>query len=187
MAGLVVSSCTTNIEPSPQPGILKVTFQADSADTVIVIQNQTVRISSRDYFGVTIAQGIAYSGDEFAFLYTNPNNYSLAPVTYNIFEWDEDGHYQEFTIFESHVPPRTYQKIQFNMRADQVRVGFFQIPAELPPGASSSRALETSFEIFENRVTEVKIQISPFKSVTRYRDSYQFTPAMKILEVIYHK
>jgi len=183
---MCLSSCTTGIESSPQPGIVRVTLQSDQADTQIVILNQTLRVSSRDYFGVTITQGKVYSGEKYAFLFKDKDSYRQEDVTYNILE-RKDGQYTKFTIFESYVPPVNYTKLQFGVTASLMKLGYFEIPVKLPDGTPLLKDLDISFQVYENRVTEVSVQLSPFKSVKRYRDSYQFTREMKVTEIIYHR
>ncbi|MFQ6674788.1 MAG: hypothetical protein ACE5LH_00440, partial [Fidelibacterota bacterium] len=64
-----------------------------------------------------------------------------------------------------------------------VQVGNLYIPVTLPPGTGSLVDLYRDFAVFENRTTAVSIRISPFKSVTRYRDSFYFTPVIEIVEI----
>lgn len=50
-------SCITGVEPSPEPGIFRVTLQSNPADSFIVIQMDTLTVSKNDWFVVTIYQG----------------------------------------------------------------------------------------------------------------------------------
>jgi len=183
---LWLSSCSTGIESSPKPGILRVTLQSAPADTQITILNRTFTVSEGDFFGVTIFQGKVYSGEQFAFLFKDKNSYRQEDVTYNIVERKE-GQYVLFTIFESYVPPGNYSKLQFGVTGSLVKLGYLEIPVKLPEGTTSMKDLPYEFRIDENQVTEINVLISPFKSVNRYRDSYQFTREMTITGVTYHK
>src|SRR5690606_39362259 len=62
LAFLVVTGvgCDTGVQESPEPGVLRVTMQADPADTTIVIAGQVLTVSPSDSFGVTIYQGRAF-------------------------------------------------------------------------------------------------------------------------------
>lgn len=179
-------NCSTGIESSPKPGILRVTLQSDPADTQITVLSRTFTVSEGDFFGVTIFQGKVYSGERFAFLFKDKNSYRQEDVTYNILERKE-GQYALFTIFESYVPPGNYNKLQFGVTGSLVKLGYLEIPVKLPEGTTSMKDLPYEFRVDENQVTEINVLISPFKSVSRYRDSYQFTREMTITGVTYHK
>lgn len=183
---ILLSQCSTDIQRSPDPGVLKVILYSDPADTQIVILNKKFIVSGSDYYGVTVFQGKIYSGDKFAFLYKDKMSYRQEDVTYNIIE-RQDGRYKEFTIFDSYVPPGEFNSLQFGLSSNQVKIGYLEIPVRLPPGANPIRKLEQGFTIYENQITEIKVQISPFKSVKRYRDSYQFVPELKIVEINHYK
>lgn len=184
LVGGLFLSCSTGVEPSPDPGILRVVLQSDPADTTIVIVNNTYGVSVVDSFGVTIFQGKAYHDSIFSTLYRTPESTRQEDLNYNIAEL-ENGGYKKITIFESYVPPEKYQRIQFGIQANILKLlGFILVEIESPPGASKFINLESEFQVQENRITEVTVQISPFKSIQRYRDSYQFFPQMKIIGVV---
>lgn len=182
--GLILTGCGSDITTSPQPGTLIVTLHSDPADTQIVILSKIFTVSDKDYFGTTIFQGKIFSGDKFAFLYKDKNSYRQEDVTYNIIERKE-GQYTQVTIFDSYVPPGDYTNLQFGVTGSLVKIGYLEIPVKLPAGTTPMRDLEQNFKVYENQVTEINIQISPFKSVKRYRDAYQFIPEMKIIDLSY--
>lgn len=186
LVAILLSKCATDIQTSPDPGVLKVILYSDPADTQIVILSKTFTVSSSDYFGVTVFQGKVFSGEKFAFLYKDKMSYRQEDVTYNIIERKE-GRYREFTIFDSYVPPGDYTSLQFGLNSNQVKIGYLEIPVKLPVGGSPIRKLEQVFTVKENEITEIKVQISPFKSVKRYRDSYQFIPELKIVEINHYR
>lgn len=182
----ILSNCSTDIQDSPEPGVLKVILYSDPADTQIVILSKTFTVSETDYFGTTVFQGKVFLGEKFAFLYKDKMSYRQEDVTYNIIE-RKNGQYTLFTIFDSYVPPGDYTRLQFGLNSNLVKIGYLEIPVKLPPGESPMRNLEQIFQIYENQITEIKVQISPFQSVKRYRDSYQFIPEMKIIEINYYR
>ncbi len=183
--GIILSQCDTGVVESPEPGILRVTLQSEPADTTIIVISDTFSVSEGDWFGVTITQGKIYNGDYFAILYKDTSSYQIQDLTYNILEQEND-EYRQFTIYESFVPPGDYNRLQIGVTANLLRLKYFGIPVELPKGASLLIDLDQDFKIFEDRrVTEIQVQISPFNSVVRYRDTYHFTREMEIVEVNY--
>ncbi len=186
LGALLLSNCATDIQTSPEPGVLKVILYSDPADTQIVILSKKFTVSESDYFGVTVFQGKVFSGEKFAFLYKDKMSYRQEDVTYNIIE-RKGGKYREFTIFDSYVPPGDYTSLQFGLNSNQVKIGYLEIPVKLPTGDSPIRKLEQNFTVNENEITEIKVQISPFQSVKRYRDSYQFMPELKIVEINHYR
>lgn len=183
--GILVLSCNTGIEVSPAPGVIRVTLQSDPADTSIIIIKDTIAVSERDWFGVTITQGKIYHGDNFAILFKDTKSYRVEDVIYNILE-REAGQYKKFTIYESYAPPNSYDKLQFGVTASLLRMGFFNIPVQLRPGDALLVDQMVNFDIKENQTTEINVQISPFKSVVRYKDTYYFTRQMQIIDVRYY-
>ena len=180
------SGCETGVEPSPLPGILKITLESNPIDTLIVVIKDTLIVGEEDYFGNVIFQGRVFSGDYYAFMFPDKNKPQQEDKTYNILE-RIDNKYSKFTIFESYVPPGDYDRIQFGITGDLVKLGYFEIPVKMPVGESVKKDLEHPFRVEENATTEVTIQISPFESVTRYRDSYLFRPVFEITDVTYSK
>jgi len=181
----IIFSCDTGVESSPDPGILRVTLQSNPVDTFIVIINDTFTVSPKDSFGVTVFQGKAYKDSHFAILYKTPKSYQQKDITYNIVKIEND-EYKRFTIFESHVPPFDYDKIQFGITANILKLRNFEIPVQSPENANLFMDLYHNFQVSENRVTEINVQISPFESVHRFRDTYHFIPLLKIVDVKYH-
>ena len=185
MLGAFFFNCDTGVEMSPAQGTIRVTFQSDPADTTIEIVEFTFSVSEDDWFGATIFQGKVYNDDQFALLYTSTKSYLLEDVTYNILE-RENNEYEKFTIFESYVPPGDYNLLQFGVTAEWLELEYFGIPVELPEGADLLVDMYHDFHVSENKVTEINVQISPFKSVVRYRDTFHFTREMEITGVTYY-
>ena len=173
----------TGIEPSLDPGILRITLESNPLDTSIVIVNNTFNISQDDSFGVTIYQGKIYNDENFAFLYMNTRSYQTEKI-YNILR-NEDTEYKKFIIYESHVPPGDYDVLQFGIMPNPFEIDRIPFPVQIPPDSSALLNLDQKFTVYENRTTEINVQISPFKSVQRYRDTFYFIPNIDIIDVKY--
>lgn len=181
---LLNSGCDTGMEPSAKPGIIRINLQADPADTTIVIVPKTYTASQVDSFGITIFQGKAFNDSLFSILYKNTRATQQQDIDYNITAL-ENGKYKKLTIFESHVPPGDYDRIQFGIRANYLLLlKFIEIKVETPE-ARRFLTLAQNFKVFENRITEINLQISPLQSVQRYRDTYQFIPDLKVIDIQY--
>jgi len=176
----------TRSAPSPSPGVLRVTLQADFEDTFIIVGNDTLVVSLEDRFELTVYQGKIYNGDNYAFLFEDTTSYSIEDLTYNIFEIDSlENKYKKFTIYESYLSPRDYDRIQFGITPGILEIGDFTIPVKVPNGTNPIFDFFHEIQILENTITEINIQISPFKSVFRYRDLYHFIPLAEIISVNY--
>ncbi len=179
-----ITSCDTGVQSSPKPGVLKIILQSDPTDTSIIIIKDTITVSNGDYFKTTVFQGKAYSDSIFAILYPTIESYRQEDKIINVIE-RENNTYKPHTIFESYVPPGNYTSIVFGMTADLLHINIFDIPVELPPDVPKLVTLPVGFKISENATTEIKVQLSPFKSVQRYRDTYYFDRKLEIVDVKY--
>ncbi len=185
LLALTAFNCSTGVEPSPRPGIVRITLQADPADTSIVIVSDTFSVSHGDYFGVKFFQGKVFSDTNYAFLFETKESYNIEEVTVNVLS-RHDNEYRRFIVYECYVPPGEYDKIQFGLESSVLKLGNFEIPVEVPFGVNKLMDFQQNFTIHENRVTEINFGISPFKSVQRYRDKFHFTREIKIKDVKYY-
>lgn len=185
-AGLLLTAalgCDTGVETSPDPGVLKVTMQADPADTTIEIAGELLSVSPGDSFGVTIFQGRAYRDTSFAILFKSTTSYRERDFVYNVLSRDGDA-FEEFLIFETQLPPAEYDSLRFSATAEMLRIGSFQIPVRLPPDVTPSMDFPTNFRIVERETTEVKVMLRPLESVQRFRDTYLFHRQFEVAEVV---
>jgi hypothetical protein len=53
----------------------------------------------------------------------------------------------------------------------------------LPPGESPLVEVDVDFTIKEQQTTVIRLQLSSFKSLTRYRDSFRFTPQISVHQI----
>ena len=177
---LLFQGCTTGIEPSPHPGILRVVLQSDPADTSILIVKQTFTVGEGDAFEVTVFQGRAYSDTTYGILFPTTESYREEQRSYNILERENDT-YKAFVIFESHLPPGRYDSLQFGISAKLLKIGDIEVPVEIPQGVQPFVNLAVGFRVEEDRTTEVDVQLKPLESVHRYRDTYRFIPQVEVV------
>ena len=178
------TGCNTGIEASPEPGILRVTLQSDPADTVIIIVNDTITVGEDDEFIISIYQGRALADSTYGILYPEIESYRQEERYYNLIR-RENNQYIQFNMFESHLPPSAYDQVEFGIDSEYLQLqNFGRIDVITPP--SYFIKLPVNFEIRDNRITEVNVQVSPFKYITRYKDSYIFQPEMEVISVNYY-
>ena len=183
--GIIIFGCDSGVGTSSEPGILSIVLQSEPSDTSVIIVVDTLSVAPTDSFGVTIFQGKAYDDSVYAILYTDLRSTQQEDIVYNIIKI-ENGEYKKFTIFESYVPPGEYNKIHFGLKSSILKFsGFDEITVETP---DEFRYVDlfSDFSVSENKVTEINVQISPFKSISRYKDTYHFNPEVDIISVIYH-
>ena len=178
---LLFFACSSGIEFSPDPGILRITLESDQADTTISIVTDTLTVSDNDVFRITIFQGKVYQDSTFTVLYPTIESNSQEERAYNLIT-RENHQYQKFTIFESYVPPFKYNKIQFGLDSDFLKLRNFDKIQVVTPN-NFFLILETDFEVHENRMTEVNLRVSPFENVVRYKDTYIFAPIMEVVGI----
>lgn len=200
----LLNGCTTGVESSPSPGIIRVTLKSNDLDTLLVILGDTIRFSRVDHYDVTVGQGWLYRGVNYAILHTNTSIDRIDESYVNliqrawldgrlIFPWDSvfdvdafKSRYVGATVFEWYVPPGTYDKLQFNLRGIEVFVARprqFRNPLLLPEGTTPIMNFQQTIEIAEGRVTQVDLEINPFESIRRYKDAYIFDRKVKIVRI----
>lgn len=178
-------SAIEDVKVDVYPGILKVILQADPTDTSIVILGKEVIVSENDSMGIKIFQGKAISVDSnYAILFKDVYTWNQGQYVYNILK-REQGTYKKHVIFESFVPPGNYRGISVGIEGTLLSIGVYRIPLELPENAESIMNFDYNFKIYEKKVTEVYLQISPLKSLSRKLDSYVFSRIAQITEVKY--
>lgn len=202
--GVLFFSCTTGVEESPEPGIVRVMLKANEADSILVILGDTARCSRVDRYNVIVSRGRIYRGENYSDLYLTPSIDRIAADTVNLLQrqwldgrlvntttdpfeiprWQTQ--YVGYTVFEWHTPPGTYDKLQFALTGIEVFVAIprqFNNPLQLPEGVSSVMDFPASITVEKGKVTEVQMEIDPFKSIRRYRDSYIFDRVLKIKNI----
>ncbi len=196
--------CTTGVEPSPEAGIIRVTLKSDDADTVLVILGDSTRFSRVDWFYVVVSEGRLFKGANYADLYRTPSLERISSDTVNLLQrqW-LDGRlvtpsdplfeipayqtrYAKKTIFEWYVPPGSYDRLQFGLTGIEVFVAIprrFRNPLERPKGVSRILNFPSPITIESGKTTQIDMEIYPFRSIRRFRDSYLFDPQINIERV----
>ncbi len=187
LLGLVAAfqQCSTGVEPSPDPGVLRVILHGDDSDTTIVIIDETYSVDTSDVFMVHVFEGKAYQGQKYANLFPELNQYHNPGNYYNILARDSaNTHYQRYKIFETYVPPGEYTKLQIGLTARELKIGQFDpIPVSLPPGDSLLVNLNFNFTVQSNRITVVDLSLKPFASVQRFKDTYLFHRIVNVQDI----
>lgn len=189
-------NCGTGVEDSPEPGIIRITLQSDPSDTILVERSDTFSVSTKysAIFMTKVYQGRVYKDSSFVVLFPSLQSYRQEDKLYNIIELDSvRSGYKVFTIFESFVPPGNYDILEFGVspsRDHKLKIvatngKTFENPVELPPGEKLLMSFPIDFIIHSNKVTQIDVQVSPFKSIQRYRDLYRFYRKMNIIKVKY--
>lgn len=195
-SALIFFDCTTGVTDSPDHGIVRVMFTADPADTILIERSDTFSVSTRftAFFVLKVFQGRVYHDSDFAVLYPNIGSYRQEDEFVNIIALDSLGNYKVYKVFESYIPPGNYNSLEFGVTpASGIPLKIvansgktFENPVELPPDESLLYHFDQDFTVNENKVTQIDVQISPFKSVERYRDVYRLYRIMKITDIHYY-
>jgi hypothetical protein len=200
---LVLGGCKTSVEPSPSPGILRVIMKSADSDTTIVLLNDTSRFSRWDNFNMVISQGRLGKGDWYASIYANTSSERKTTDTINALgrEWltgipitwldtdvitPQNSRWRKYTVFESYVPPGTYDRLTFAVTANEMEIFIpkhYLNPVGLPPGVAPSLDFTGSFAVQENGITEVTVEVQPYKSLRRYQDQFYFERKISIVRV----
>ena len=93
--------------------------------------------------------------------------------------------YNDFKIFESHLPPMQYKSLTVGIIASVLEIGPYRIPISLPSGVDGVLAIPVDFIVSENSVTKITLSIKPFESMTRYQDSYVFDRMLEVKSIEY--
>lgn len=175
---------------SPDPGILQIYLKSDDSDNYLVFAGDTVTVGSGDDFLIlSVGQGRAYRDSNFAVLYKSIDEDSIDSYRertkyFNIIEQEED-QFREFLIFETFLPQATFDSLKISISAYFLYLGYYAIPIEMPEEVSPLIKFDQNFNINEGRVTEIHLQIKPFKSLVRVMDSYHFYQEIEVLEIKY--
>lgn len=199
----MLPGCTTGVEPSPHPGILRVVLTSKQTDTMLVISSDTTKFSRWDQFWATIYGGRLYRGTNYSDLYLTPTTARIQSVEQNLLarEWlngtpitiqdtaaitPQNSRYRKGTIFEFYVPPGTYDRLDFALTAEEVATYIPKIyinPIVLPPGVPAVMSFPGTYTISDDRTTEVVVEIAPFESLSRYQDAFLFNRKVQIISV----
>lgn len=195
--------CRTAVEPSPEPGIIRVFLKGDDTDTTIIIQNDTSRFSRWDNFNMIVSQGRLYQGENYAYIYNNPSSERKGSDTVNALarEWlngvaittqdtaqitARNSRFRRFVIFESYVPPGRYSRFSITLVASEMEIFIpkhYLNPVTLPPGIAPTMEFKTDITVNESGVTEVELEVAPYRSLRRYQDQFYFERKVVVTRV----
>lgn len=195
--------CTTGVEPSPNPGLVRVTLKANELDTMLVIQNDSSHFSRWDSFDLTVSQGRIYHGENYASIYLEPSTARITGSTVNIIarEWlngipitiqdtttitPRNSRYRKYVVFASYIPPGSYDRITFSLTAAEMDIFIpknYQNPVQLPEGEIPQIEIPVSFTVNENRTTQIDLEMSPFQSLKRYRDAFLLNRKLSVAKI----
>ena len=193
-SALTFFECTSGVTDSPDHGTVRIMLTADPADTILIERSDTFSVSTRyeALFVLKVFQGRIYHDSDFAVLYPSIGSYRQEDEFVNIIALDSStGKYKNYKVFESYVPPGNYNSLEFGVTpASGIPLKIvansgktFENPVVLAPDENLLHHFDLDFTINENKVTEIDVQISPFKSIQRYRDVYRLYRVMKITDV----
>lgn len=184
LLGLLITNCSTGVEPSPSPGIVKVTFMSAPEDTSVIILSDTSRFwydstgnSIYDQMTVIVTQARLYRNQNFANLYLDLSNRRIAGDTLNAIQ-RINYKYTKHTIFETYIAPGEYDRLEMNLEATLLVVTkpkYYFIPMALPDGVSKTITIPANISVKSNKTTTVDIIIYPFRSLGRYKDMFIFS------------
>ncbi len=182
---LFTMSCSTGVERSKDPGIVKVVIQANSSDTTIVILGKTYTVDTSSVFSIQVGQGKIYVDSFYSDLMPNLDDYYDSGKSYNVLDRDK-GEYKKIKLFETYAPAEVFEKLEFSLNASVLKIGGFEIPVQLPQDEKLLVDLEQEFWVKENTTTEILLGIEPLRSIVRYKDSYRFLRKIRIKQITYY-
>jgi hypothetical protein len=194
LLSVVAVDCTTGVDPSPDPGIVRVMIKGVESDTMIVIQSDTSEFSRWDLFNLYLSTGRVYARDVYSTIYNNLSNERKGADTVNILarEWldgspitprdtmritPQNSRWIKYLVFESYVPPGEYDRLYFSLTATEMEIFIpkhYLNPVQLPPGVEPGMSFDVPFTVSEGGVTEISLEIYPYQSLSRYRDAFYF-------------
>lgn len=179
---IIPMACSTGVEPSPDPGVLRITLESDPTDRSLVIVTDPVEVSTGDQFDLTVFQGKAFMDSVFFVLFNHPGTNQQQDQIVNILEQEGDG-YASHTIFESYLPPGSYTRFEFGLSTNEFRIASFTIPVRMSPSTTVLQEFSTEFDIVAGRTTEIIVRIKPLQSVKRFRNQFLFEANLDVTDV----
>ena len=179
---LILAACSTGIEKSKDPGVLRITLTSDPADTTITIVNKIYKPDSTSSMYLKIFEAKVYRDSNYSKLVPGLDEFRDDGNSYNILKRDNDI-YQTYTIYESYVPPGDFEKIQFGISVKLLKINGFSIPLQLPEDEPLLYDIDCEFYVEENDTTEINLQLKPLKSLIRYRDSYLYQREIEVVNI----
>lgn len=185
--GVLITGCDHPVQPSDQPGVVKITLQHAPGDTVIEMAGKTNHLTSNDRFPLTISEGRVIRSPDSAYsnLFQNMDEFRQQDHTYDVLSLEKDGTPQRIQIFETRIPPGDYTEVSFVINTESIRLvprGEQEItqPVEIGHNVDMPISVDADFSIKEQRTTVVNLHLASFESLTRFRDTFQFVPQISV-------
>jgi hypothetical protein len=171
---------------SPGPGILRVILKSDESDNFLVVGGDTVwaEEGSGDSLALAVGQGLAYRGVDYAILYKTLQDYQEVTKYCNPIR-RLNGAYVECMLFETQLPPATFDSLKIFLTANVIKIGPYVIP--LTPMANANEFVKFAgpFRVEEGRTTIVRLELKPFASLHRVEDAYQYDWQITVSQIEY--
>jgi hypothetical protein len=182
LSALLFIQCTSNVDSNPDPGVLRINIVTNPADTCIQIGFDSLFITNNDNFPLIISQIKTYTADEnYAQLFPNFAGYKDEDIEYNFLEREQDSFVPQ-KIVESYIPPDAYNKIMFIIYPmESVTIQGLTFPIKTADDYDPLITLDCNYSIDQNQEYEIYIRFNAFQSITRWRDTYYFTPIFEII------
>lgn len=169
---------------SPDPGILEIYMVSDDADNFIVIAGDTITVGDgvNDSLALRIGQARAFRDSSFAVLFKGLSEYEEIDYTYNAIK-QQDGKFEEFLIMRSYLPPAVYDSFKVVITANLLQLGYYYILIDMPEGEDPLMKFDDNFEIKENTITRITLQLKPFQSLIRVKDNFVFYRDIQVVNI----
>lgn len=179
---LIFVQCATKVEPNPAPGVVRLYLVTNPADTCIQIGFDSLTVTENDLFTLIISQMKTYTNEtNYAHLYEDFSGYQDQDLFYNLLERDQNSYVPQM-ISETYVPPDNYSKIEFVIYpSESVFIQGLTLPIEISDDYDPLISFDHSFTLKENQEYDIYIQFNAFQSISRWRDTYIFTPDFQII------
>ena len=179
---LLLLQCNDNLSSNPDPAVLRIYLVTNPADTSIKIGFDSLTVTNSDNFTLTIGQMKIYSEENnYAKLFMDFSGYKDVEVEYNLLQ-RKQGKFVPQKIAETYIPPNIYKKVEFVVYPPKnVTIHGLTFPIEIPDDYEPLIGLDLNFKIDQNEEYDIYIRFNAFQSITRWRDTYIFTPIFEIL------
>lgn len=169
---------------SENPGIVRIYMTSDETDDHIIIAGDTVWVGEgvNDSLSLLIGQARAFRDSSQAVLFNTLEDYQEFNFVYNIIKL-ENNHYKSYKLFESYLPAATFDSLLISIDGDWLQIGYYQFTLALPPDETPLLTFRQRFNINPGRVTEIYMELKPFQSMVRVKDTYVFLRDISINQI----
>jgi hypothetical protein len=163
---ILLNGCSTGVDNSIKPGILKLFIEVDTSGFII---------SRDDSLIIMISQKRAYREDgTYANIYKTLSSLYMIRDTLNLFDLDKN------LLSESYLPPGNFTKIMLVVSSSnyiKINGKRFHLQQDT---SSTSVQIKHRFKIFKNMVTEITLRFKLSRSLFRRSNVYIFKPVIEV-------